>query len=265
MLRLLTGRRPTIGSEEELKELIEKGEEEEIISEDEAELISSIFELGETPVEEVMVPRVDLVACEANTPMSEVIRLYLQRGYSRIPVYDEVIDNTVGIIYANELLKFWGCKDDLKAIEFIRLPHFVPESKKVLDTMRDFQSRNISIALVVDEYGGVSGAVTMEDLVEEIVGELRDEFDKEESPYKTLKDGSYVVSTRMDLDELNEVLGTDFELDDVHTFGGLIYQTQERVPQRGENLKIGPLDIQILEGTKQRTRRALVKKRKEED
>ncbi len=265
MLRLLTGRRPTIGSEEELKELIEKGEEEEIISEDEAELISSIFELGETPVEEVMVPRVDLVACEANTPMSEVIRLYLQRGYSRIPVYDEVIDNTVGIIYANELLKFWGCKDDLKAIEFIRLPHFVPESKKVLDTMRDFQSRNISIALVVDEYGGVSGAVTMEDLVEEIVGELRDEFDKEESPYKTLKDGSYVVSTRMDLDELNEVLGTDFELDDVHTFGGLIYQTQERVPQRGENFKIGPLDIQILEGTKQRTRRALVKKRKEED
>ena len=111
----------------------------------------------------------------------------------------------------------------------------------------------------------MSGAVTMRDLVEEIVGELGDEFRREERQYKALKDGSYIVSTRMNLDELNKVLGTDFLLDDVHTFGGLIYQTQERVPQKGESFRIGSLDIQILEASKQRTRRALVKKRKEEN
>ncbi len=257
---LLKGSRST-ASEEKMKEIVKGGEE--AISKDEAELISSIFELGETPVEEVMVPRVDLVACEANTPMSEVIRVYVEKGFSRIPVYEESIDNTIGIIYAHELLRFWGCKEELLAIEFVRLPYFVPHSKRVLDTIRYFQKERISIAMVVDEYGGVDGAVTMEDLLEEIVGELRDEFDKEEPPYKALKDDSYVISARMELDELNQLLGTDFEGEEVHTFGGLIHQTQEKVPQRGEGFQMGPLEVHILEGTKQRIGRALVKRKKE--
>ncbi|MCH7761732.1 HlyC/CorC family transporter, partial [candidate division TA06 bacterium] len=234
----------SIRSEEELREMIAHSEDVGIITEAEEEMIESIFELEDTQVKEVMVPRVDMVSVDARTPMEEVIRLHLEKGYSRIPVVDGTKDEPVGILYVNELLRFWGSQENLKAIELIHLPYYIPQSKRVLETLQEFQEKNISIALVVDEYGGVCGLVTMEDLIEEIVGELRDELDKEEIPYQKMKDGSYIMNARVGLEDLNELLGTAFQSEEVHTLGGLILNRLERIPTKGEIFDIDGLKIQ---------------------
>jgi CBS domain containing-hemolysin-like protein len=252
--------KPRIGSEEELREMIALGEAEGIITEEEEEMIESIFEIGEKPVEDVMVPRVDMVCVPADAGIDSIIDVFVKEGHSKIPVYDGRIDNMAGILHMDGLLRFWGTDEDYRAIEFARLPHFVPESKKVLDTMKEFQERRLSIAIVVDEYGGVNGLVTMEDLIEEIVGEFQDEFDKEEKPYKLLKNGSYVISGAMELDDLNGLLGTGFEEKEVHTLGGLITRRLERIPRKGEAFELDGLRVQILEATKQRIYRVLIGK-----
>ncbi len=252
-----------LGSEKDLREIIAQGEEEGIITEDEEEMISSIFEIGDTLVEEVMVPRVDIACVDIDTPLEALIRIFAEKGYSRIPVYEDTPDNIVGIIYMSEMFKFWGVHNDLRAVEFVRLPYFVPSSKRVLDTIREFQAKRVSIAMVVDEYGGVCGMVTMEDLLEEIVGELQDELDLEEAPYLTLKDGSIVVDGRMDLEELNELLGTKLEAEDAHTISGLIFGRLERIPQKGELFAFDSLRLQVLEASKQRIHRVLIKKERD--
>ena len=256
---LLRGK-PRIESEEELREMIALGEAEGIITEEEEEMIESIFEIGEKPIEDVMVPRVDMVCVPADARIDEIIDVFVEQGHSKIPVYDEKIDNMAGILHMDGLLRFWGTDEDYRAIEFARLPHFVPESKKVLDTMKEFQEKRLSIAIVVDEYGGVNGMVTMEDLIEEIVGEFQDEFDKEEKPYKLLKNGSYVISGAMEVDDLNDLLGSEFEETEVHTLGGLITRRLERIPKKGEAFQLDGLSIQILEATKQRIYRVLIRK-----
>ncbi|MFQ5906379.1 MAG: hemolysin family protein [bacterium] len=252
--------KPRIETEQELREMIALGEAEGIITEEEEEMIESIFEIGETPIEEVMVPRVDMVCVPATASIDEIIDVFIDEGHSRIPVYDDGIDNMAGILHMNGLLRFWGTNEDYRAIEFVRLPHFVPESKKVLDTMKEFQEKRLSIAIVVDEYGGVNGLVTMEDLIEEIVGEFQDEFDKEEKPYKLLKNGSYVVSGAMEVDDLNDLLGTRFDEKEVHTLGGLITSRLERIPRKGDAFNLDGLNVQILEATKQRIYRVLIRK-----
>jgi len=240
--------------------MIANSEDAGIITEAEGEMIESIFELEDTPVKEVMVPRVDMAYVDVRTSMEDVIRLHLEKGYSRIPVVDRNKDKPVGILYVSELLRFWGAEENLKAIEFIHLPHYIPQSKRVLETFQEFQEKNISIALVVDEYGGVCGLVTMEDLIEEIVGELRDELDREDKPYQKMKDGSFIMSPRMGIEELNELLGTSFESEEVHTLGGLILHRLERIPIKGETFVMDSLKFQILEASKQRIFRVMVKK-----
>lgn len=260
--RILRGK-PRIETEEELREIIALGEAEGIITEEEEEMIESIFEIGEKPIEDVMVPRVDMVCVPAQASIDDIIDTFVEEGHSKIPVYDGKIDNMAGILHIDGLLRFWGTNEDYRAIEFARLPHFFPESKKVLDTMKEFQERRLSIAIVVDEYGGVNGLVTMEDLIEEIVGEFQDEFDKEEKPYKLLKNGSYVISGTMEVDDLNDLLGTGFEEKEVHTLGGLITRRLERIPRKGDAFELDGLSVQILEATKQRIYRVLIRKEAE--
>jgi CBS domain containing-hemolysin-like protein len=259
-VRSILRARPRIETEEELRKMIALGEAEGIITEDEEEMIESIFEIGEKPIEEVMVPRVDMVCVHASATIDEIIETFVSEGHSKIPVYDGRIDNMAGILHIDGLLRFWGTDEDYRAIEFARLPNFVPESKKVLDTMKEFQEKRLSIAIVLDEYGGVNGLVTMEDLIEEIVGEFQDEFDKEEKPYKLLKNGSYVVSGAMEVDDLNDLLGTDFDEKEVHTLGGLITRRLERIPRKGDAFELDGFSVQILEATKQRIYRVLVRK-----
>ena len=250
----------TVETEAELREIIAKGEENGIITEDEEELIRSIFEIGDTPVREVMVPRIEMVAVKVSDTIEEILGVFRKEGFSKLPCYQKNIDNIVGIVYLDQLLLFWGTREDLRACDIMRFPYFIPESKRILDTLREFQRKRISIAIVVDEYGGVSGLITMEDLIEEIVGELQDELDREETPIKEIKKGIYLVNARIELDDFNEVLGTDFDIKDVQTIGGLVVNTLERIPQKGETLTLDNISIQVIGVSKRRVYRVLVKK-----
>jgi CBS domain containing-hemolysin-like protein len=249
-----------VETEAELREIIAKGEENGIITEDEEELITSIFEIGDTPVKDMMVPRIEMVAIKTQDTVKEILTTFRKEGFSRLPCYYKSIDNVVGILYLDQLLFLWGTKEDLRACDIMRFPHFIPESKRVLATLREFQRKRLSIAIVVDEYGSVSGLVTMEDLIEEIVGELQDELDRDETLIKEIKNGVYLVNARMELDDFNETMGTDFEIKDIQTLGGLVVNKLERIPQKGEILVLDSISIQIVGVSKRRVYRVLVKK-----
>lgn len=259
----LKGRKKPISieTEAELREIIAKGEERGIITEDEEELITSIFEIGDTPIKEVMVPRIEMVATKVSATTNDILEIFKREGFSKLPCYQKNIDNVVGIVYLDQLLLFWGTREDLRACDIMRFPYFIPESKRVLDTLREFQRKRISIGIVVDEYGGVSGLITMEDLIEEIVGELQDELDMEETPIKEIKKGIYLVNARMELDDFNERLGTNFNIKDVQTVGGFVVNTLERIPQKGEILTLDNISIQVIGVSKRRVYRVLVKKK----
>ncbi len=250
----------TVETEAELREIIAKGEENGIITEDEEELITSIFEIGDTPVKDVMVPRIEVIAIKTSDTLEEILTQFRKEGFSRLPCFYKTLDNIVGIVYLDQLLFLWGVKQDFRACDIMRFPHFIPESKHVLETLREFQRKRLSIAIVVDEYGGVSGLVTMEDLIEEIVGELQDELDRDETLIKELKTGVYLVNARMELDDFNEIMGTDFEIKDIQTLGGLVVNKLERIPQKGETLSLDSISIQIVGVSKRRVYRVLVKK-----
>lgn len=250
----------TVETEAELREIIARGEENGIITEDEEELITSIFEIGDTPVKEVMVPRIEMVSVRASDTIHEILETFRKQGYSRLPCYYKDIDNIVGTIYIDQLLAFWGTKDKLQACDMMRFPYFIPETKRVLETLREFQRKRISIAIVVDEYGGVSGLITMEDLIEEIVGELQDELDREETHIKEIKKGIYLVNARIELDDFNEIMDTNFDVKDIQTLGGLIVNKLERIPQKGEIVLLDSISIHIIGASKRRVYRVLVKK-----
>jgi len=257
--RVLIHRR-RVNSEEELKEIISSAEEEGTITEDEELMISRIMKIGDTSVDRVMVPRVDMACADAAARMDDVIRLSIERGYGRIPVYHKSLDEIVGVVHIRELLRLWKSKEDLRAAEFARLPYFIPRSKKVLSAIREFQRHSISIAMVIDEYGGVAGLVTMEDLIEEIVGEIEDEIDKKEKPYKWLEDGSLLVNARMELADFNEVFRSSLSAQKVHTIGGFVFAQLGRMPRKGEIFNFEGLEVNVVEGTRQRIQKLRVKR-----
>ncbi|KPJ50554.1 hypothetical protein AMJ40_02535 [candidate division TA06 bacterium DG_26] len=251
--------RRRVDSEEELKEIISSAEEEGTITEDEELMISRIMKIGDMAVDRVMVPRVDMACVDASTRIEDVIKLSVESGYWRIPVYHKSPDEIIGVIHTRELLRLWGSSEDLRAVEFARLPHFIPHSKKVLNTIRDFQKRTVSIAMVIDEYGGIAGLVTMEDLIEEIVGEIEDEIDRKEKPYRRLEDGSLLVNARMELADFNQVCGTHLSAQHVHTIGGFVFTKLGRVPRKGEIVRLEGVEIQIAEATRQKVQKLRVR------
>jgi len=245
--------------EDFIKGMIEETEEKSIISEDEKDLVESIFELEETSISEIMIPRVDIHTVSYDASIRDVIDLINKTGKSRILVYQNKVDNIAGIIYAKDILRFFDYEGDMRAIEIIRAPYFVPETKSVLSSLREFQKNRISIAVVIDEYGGVAGLVTMEDIIEEIVGELQDELDKEEVDYKAVSEDTYLVNAKMNLDDFNEEIQTNFESEDVNTIGGFVISKLEHLPRRGEVVNIDGLEIKILDIHKHRINRLLMK------
>ncbi|MGE3062935.1 MAG: hemolysin family protein [bacterium] len=247
-----------------LKEMMEDTDDTSIISEDEKDLVESIFELEDTSISEIMIPRVDIHTVSYDATIGDVIELINKTGKSRILVYQNKVDNIAGIIYAKDILRFFDYEGDMRAIEIIRPPYFVPETKSVLSSLREFQKNRISIAVVIDEYGGVAGLVTMEDIIEEIVGELQDELDKEEVDYKQVSENTYLVNGRMNLDDFNETLLTSFESEDVNTIGGYVISKLEHLPRRNEVINIDMLEVKILEIHKHRINRLLVKDTRKE-
>jgi len=215
------------------------------VSRDERELLLGVFSFGETTAEEVMVPRVDIVGIEQDTPWSEVIDRVRSAQHSRLPIFEDTLDEIVGILYAKDLLSYVIADKEPEAgwQSLMRPPAFIPSSKRIADLLREFRASGRHIVVVADEYGGTAGLVTIEDVLEELVGEIRDEYDEEEGVVESEGDECFWVSGRLNLDDLSEALGHDFRRSDVTTVGGLILELLGRVPRAGEALSIGPFRV----------------------
>ena len=224
-------------SEADLRSMAEVGHEEGSIEAGEKELIHSIFEFGDTIVREVMVPRPDVTAIEADKTLRDVQAIVLQHGYSRVPVFNDDLDEIVGIVYAKDVLKaLHQGKHDMPLSDIVRKAHFVPESKKVADLLREMQQEKFHIALVTDEYGSVVGLVTLEDLLEELVGEIADEYDTEEPELEQVAENVYRVDGKLAIDELNEILDVELPDEEWDTVGGLVLGLLGEIPDEGQEV-----------------------------
>lgn len=234
-------------TEEELRMLVNVGQEEGFIDADEREMIDSIFEFDDTLVREVMVPRIDIIAINMNESLADISNLVIEVGHSRIPVYEHTIDNIVGVIYAKDLLRpLLACEPSGTIIkELMRPAYYVPESKKVRDLFEELRKEKVHMAIVLDEYGGTAGLLTIEDLVEEIVGDIQDEYDQEEQNIQTLPDGTLLVDARTSIDELNEILELDLPNEEYDTISGLVFHNLGKLPAEGQELDIADLHIVV--------------------
>jgi CBS domain containing-hemolysin-like protein len=235
------------GSEEELRGLVDLLEQRRVIQPDERAMIHSVFELGDTIVREVMVPRTDMVFVERGKTLHQALSLALRSGFSRVPVVGENLDDVVGIAYLKDIVnrsyEHWEGKSAEKVSSIMRPATFVPESKPIDVLLRDMQARQIHLAIVIDEYGGTAGLVTIEDILEEIVGEIADEYDNEQPAVEWLGEGHARVTARLPVEELAELFGVSIEAEDVETVGGLLAQQLGRVPIAGSVATVAGLRL----------------------
>jgi len=246
MRRILQRRR--VSSEKELQDLIDESEAHGIINEEEGEMLHSIFEFGETVVREIMVPRTDMVCCSYDATLRDALAAIISSGHSRIPVYEGTIDRIVGVVYAKDLLNHWG--EDAAGTgvrDVMRMPYFVPEAKKIIDLLQEFRSKRVHIAVAIDEYGGTSGLVTIEDLLEEIVGEIQDEYDVEEAMLVEEEAGSILVDARLNIEEVEEYFDIEIPRDKFDTVGGYLFHLFNHVPVAGESAVAGPLHMIVVD------------------
>lgn len=249
-------------TEEDLITLIDAGKDEGVIEEEEKEMIRNIFEFGDTMVKEVMIPRVDMACIPSDTKLGSILKLIKKMGHSRIPVYEETIDNIIGILYAKDLLRIYQQwytskeKFDLKGI--IRKAYFVPENKKIDELLDIFQKDRIQVAIAIDEYGGTAGLITMEDVVEEVVGEIIDEYDKEIKLFEMTGDNIVIADAIISIDKINEILNIEIPENDFETLGGFIFDLLGRVPRKDEKIKYQNFQIIIEQVVKNRIRRVKI-------
>jgi CBS domain containing-hemolysin-like protein len=241
-------RHPEAASEaEDLVRLIEMEEAGSGIAEEERQMIRGIMEMEQTTVREVMVPRIDIVAVDAEDGFSEAVRLMAERGYSRLPVYQDTVDNVVGVVYAKEVLRHLARgTSPVTLTELARRAYFVPESKKVDELLTEMRQQRLSIAIVVDEYGGTAGLVTVEDLIEEIVGEIEDEFDPREQPVQLVTPTEAIVDARVGIDDLNEMFDLSIEKEDFDSVGGFIFNSLGRMPSVGDEVRVNGLVMRVM-------------------
>lgn len=254
---------PVADFENDILEILEAGEKAEELEEDEKELISSVVEFTETIVREVMVPRVDIVAVDISCKLDEIHRKIMQTNHTRIPVYDGNIDNIVGVFYAKDLLKYvnLGGLENRAVADEMHEPIFVPETKNINDLLQEFQQKKINVAIVVDEFGGTAGLVTIKDLLEEIVGEMKDEDDREKPGYSAMPDGAYIIDAKMPISEIAHQLDIMIpESPDYDTIGGYIYTVIGRIPHKDEVFQQDDVIIKILEVDDRRIYKVVLRK-----
>jgi len=237
-------------STEELKILVERGGEQGILEAEEEQMIHAVIELGDQRIHEVMVPRTSMITLAADASLEQAIDTVIEEGHSRVPVYDKTIDEVIGILYAKDLLPLMkGTAEERPNLRsLLRVPVFVPESMSVDDLLHEFQRRKVHLAVVLDEYGGTAGLVTIEDLLEEIVGEIQDEYDEEEPMIVHLSDDEARVDGRADVDDLGELFGVELSLEDedeYDTVGGLVYHRIGGVPKPGDQVKVSGLTLTV--------------------
>jgi len=255
--RFLYGKKKV--TEAEIQEIMDAGEEEGLINEEENAMIRSILGLGDTVVREIMLPRTEMACLSADMRLSEVIGEILACGHSRLPVYQGTIDNIIGLIYAKDLLRHWGMPDDqVELRKLVRAPYFVPETKNLEELLHDFKKRRVHLAVVIDEYGGTAGLVTIEDLLEQIVGDIQDEYDLEEELLSVEADGAIVVDGRLPIEELEEHFDVEIERDKFETVGGLIFHLAGRIPAAGEEFRSDELVLTVLEADERRISRVRI-------
>jgi CBS domain containing-hemolysin-like protein len=261
--KLFSGRKRVI--EDELHELMEASEEEGLINEDESEMIRAIFALGETVVREVMVPRTDMACIPEDATTEELIATIIGCGHSRIPVYEGTVDNITGVLYAKDLLKFWGeSSASLDINKVARQPFYIPETKKLEELLQEFKKRRVHIAIVIDEYGGTSGLITIEDLLEQIVGDIQDEYDIEEELIQLQPDGTTVVDARLPIEEFEQFFDVTVEREKFDTVGGLIFFLLGRIPRNGDKVACSGILLTVLSAGERRIGKLRAEKISEE-
>ena len=250
------------GGAEELILLIEMEEASASLHEDERDMIRGVIELEFTAVREIMVPRTDIVAVDVNATIDDVAAIMAVGGHSRVPVYEENLDNITGIVHGKEVMKHLaksgGQRPSLR--EIMRPAYVVPESKKVHALLNEMRKNQISIAIVVDEYGGTAGLVTVEDVLEEIVGEIRDEFDVEEQPVQLLTPDEVIVDARVAIDDLSEMFDVQIKKNDFDSIGGLIINELGRIPSVGDNVRVNGISLKVLSVAGRRIKKVRVTK-----
>jgi CBS domain containing-hemolysin-like protein len=238
-----------------MKSFFKKGEMSkklESLESDQKEMIRGVLELPDTTVKEVMVPRIDAVFLPIDVPRDELLSTIIESGHSRFPVYEDTIDNVTGILYVKDLLSCVVKNDTLDIRSILRKPFFVPHSKHIDELLRELRRRRVHIAIAVDEYGGVSGIISMEDIIEEIIGDIQDEFDNEREDILKLSEDSWLCDARMNLEDLSEAIGAELPVDDFDTLGGFVFDLLGKIPVRYEKAVYENIDfiVQDMEGHK---------------
>lgn len=257
LTRLVSGRRRT--TEQEINDFIEASEEEGLVNEDESEMLRSIFSLGTTIVREIMIPRTEMACITVDATVRELLDTIIACGHSRIPVYEGSIDNIVGLLYAKDLLKLWGTKENhLSVREIMRPPYFIPESKNLEQLLQEFKRKRVHLAIVIDEYGGTSGLITIEDLLEQIVGDIQDEYDREESLFTVNPDGSVTADGRLPVEELEEHFEIEIERDKFDSVGGLVFHLTGKIPTVGDTIEGAGLCLKIVDADLRRVKKVII-------
>ncbi len=248
LLHLDLGTQQVFVTRDEIEQVVKIGEESGALEASERRMIDGIIDFDETRVHEIMIPRTDMIALEANDTLADAVKLFIEQGHSRIPVYEESPDNIVGILYVKDTLKNLLDGDlSCEVRTLLRKPIFVPETIRTAEVLENMRREHIHIAIIVDEYGGVAGIVTMEDILEQIVGEIQDEYDEETPEIQKLEDGSYLVQGIISLEDLSEALGSEFESEDAETLGGLVLTLSGSFPEVGEVFNYNGWRIKVIE------------------
>ena len=251
ILGLSRSRDTTEDLEMEIQELLEEGEEQGLITHQEGQMISSIFEFRDTLIHEIMTPRPEMVCADVKIGIPEVLKLITREGFTRIPVYSESQDNIIGILNAKDLLV---CVDAPEACpdikKLIKPPYFVPETMRIVDLLKAFQAKKNHMAIVTDEFGGVRGLITLEDVLEEIVGEIDDEYDKEEPQWRALQDGSLMIYAKEDVEEVESFFAVKLPEGPYESVGGFIIHQLGHLPKAGEIVELDTLTFKVVSATK---------------
>jgi magnesium and cobalt transporter len=259
---LLRGEDAETDKDEQIEKLLDEVEERGFIDEDQGDMIHNIIVLQDTTVREIMIPKGDMVAIEVNSSLDAIVELINKEGCSRIPIYEEHLDNIVGIVYAKDLLEYWNC--DARPSDIRHLmhpPYFVPESKKLIDLLNEFRTNRPKIAIVIDEYGNVDGLLTVGDVMAEIVGDMVEEVDDgpEEEEIAKTADGVFTVDPKIPIDEFSEEFQVEIPEGDYDTVGGFIISRLERIPRPGETLEWAGLTFEVADSDKKRIVRLVVR------
>jgi len=249
--------------ENDIQELLEEGEEQGLISSHEERMISSIFEFRETKASEIMTPSAEIIAADSTSSVRELIRLVLQEGYTRIPLYDTTPDTVIGIVHAKDLLRFCGDADHPadKLSDYFHPPVFIRESTPIIDLLHIFQEKKSHMAIVTDEFGGVRGLVTLEDVIEEIVGEIADEHDQEEVELRVVEDSTIIVDAKIDIEEVENYFSCRLPDGPYESVGGLILHRLGEVPTRGAEIIINGLLFTVISADKRRIKTVRIEKK----